>query len=343
MLPQYSTTSRRVALLFPGQGSQKPGMGEPWLDTGHWKIVDRLAERCGRDVGRLLLDADAEELRRTDNAQIAMFAAEMMALDALFEAAPELPIVACAGHSLGEYAALVASGVLDLGDGGFVVAERGAAMADAAESMPGTMAVLMGVDDIAGIAEQLADQLGTHEGGGDGGPRQVWTANLNSPRQVVVSGTPEGVAALIAVAREKGAKISDIPVGGAFHTPMMLGARPRLAVALSEVTYRQGRWPVVANIDGLAYDGGRPEAWRDLAERQLSNPVQWEQSVRTLAAAPLSATDFVELGPGRVLAGLALRILPDDVSAVSLSSPDQVKSFAAQWAEDELGLAADAA
>jgi [acyl-carrier-protein] S-malonyltransferase len=298
-------------------------MGEPWRQTEHWQVVKRLSEGCGRDVAGLLLDTDAATLARTENAQLATFALEMVILSALREALPQLNVVVCAGHSLGEYGALTAAGVLQLEDAGRLVAERGAAMAAAARHTPGTMAVLIG-PGIARTAETLAARLRADRRG------RVWVANRNSPEQVVISGAVPAVDALAEEVASGGARVLRIPVGGAFHTPLMAPARPGLAAALDRTPFHPASCPVVANVNGRAYRRDH-ENWRRLVLHQLVRPVHWEGSVRTmLSMARTSPLHLVELGPGRVLTGLARRIHPD-TPARSVATPAQLEALAAAW------------
>ncbi|MFJ5233129.1 ACP S-malonyltransferase [Kitasatospora sp. NPDC088391] len=311
----------RIALMFPGQGAQRPGMGLPWLDSPHWRVVDAVSQRVGRDVGALLVDADAETLRRTDNAQLATFTLEMVILQAVRAAVPGLPVVACAGHSLGEYGALVAAGVLKIEDAAVVVAARGAAMADAARAVPGTMAVLIGGDI------ESAVRL-THGLRAEGA--QVWPANVNGPAQTVVSGTVEGVELLAERAGPAGFRVTRIPVGGAFHSPLMLPAQQRLAAALEGIALRSARIPVVANVDGQVH-GGDPVEWPRLMIRQLVEPVLWDHGVRTLAGPDCGATELVELGPGAILGGLARRIAPA-LPSTAVGTPEQVAALAERFA-----------
>src|SRR5215213_7437282 len=181
-----------LAFTFPGQGSQKPGMGAPWIDHESWELVAEASQIAGRDIAHLLLEADADELRQTRNAQLTTFVLSLVVLDAVerLGVAPS----AAAGHSLGEYTALTATGALSFADGVRIVAARGDAMQVAAEDNPGTMAAILGLDDDdCDAACRRAD--------GD-----VWVANFNAPGQVVIAGSFEGVAAAGAVAKEMGAK-----------------------------------------------------------------------------------------------------------------------------------------
>ncbi|MFE2296659.1 ACP S-malonyltransferase [Streptomyces sp. NPDC059445] len=312
-----------VGLLFPGQGAQRPGMGEPWRDTPHWKVVTRLSEICGQDLGRLLLDAGAEQLTRTDSAQLATFTLEMVVLDALRTAVGDLLPAVCAGHSLGEYAALTAAGVLDPEDGVRLVAERGAAMEEANRITPGTMAVLVG-PGIVPRTQRLAARMRSLR------RAQVWVANINGAEQVVISGTAEAVAALADEATRDGARAIRIPVGGAFHTPLMAPAAQRLSEAVDRAPLHPARCSVIANVDARAHLHDQ-ERWRARMLRQLVTPVRWAGSMRTLAATARGRLRLVEVGPGSTLANLARRALPDAVPVRSVATPAQVEALAADW------------
>ena len=201
-----------LAFTFPGQGSQKPGMGAPWREQPSWELVAEASEVAGRDIAQLLLDADAEELRQTRNAQLVTFVTSLVVLDAVERVGIAPGTVA--GHSLGEYTALTATGALSFDDGVRLVAARGEAMQRAADDRPGTMAAILGLDDDdADAACRRAD--------GD-----VWVANFNAPGQVVIAGSVEGVAAASEAAKDLGAKrVMALQVGGAFHTQFMAPAR----------------------------------------------------------------------------------------------------------------------
>ena len=298
-----------LAFTFPGQGSQKPGMGAPWVDHESWELVGEASTIAGRDIGRLLLDADAEELRQTRNAQLTTFVLSLVVLDAV-ERVGVSP-AAAAGHSLGEYSALTATGALSFEEGVRTVVARGDAMQEAAEDNPGTMAAVLGLDDDdCDVACRRAD--------GD-----VWVANFNAPGQVVIAGSADGVAAASAAAKELGAKkILSLPVGGAFHTPFMAPARDELRKAIDAVTFRSPDVPVVANIDARPHDD--PEEWVKLLSGQLVSPVRWRQSVQRLADD--GVTTFIELGPGNVLTGTVKRITPN-AKGISVSTPDDLDAL----------------
>ncbi len=298
-----------LAFTFPGQGSQRSGMGGPWTEHPSWEVVGEASEVAGRDIGRLLLEAEQDELTLTANAQLATFVLSLVVLDAIERVGVEPTL--CAGHSLGEYTALAASGALGFEDGVRLVVERGEAMHDAAEERSGTMAAILGAsDDDAEAACQRAE--------GD-----VWVANYNAPGQIVIAGDPEAVARAGSIAKEFGArKVMPIPVAGAFHTALMAPARARLRKALSDAPFNAAEIPVVANVDARAHrDAGD---WPGLLSAQLCGPVRWRQSLETLARE--GATRVVEVGPGGVLTGLARRTLPD-VNAVSVGSPDDLEKL----------------
>jgi [acyl-carrier-protein] S-malonyltransferase len=282
----------RTGLLFSGQGSQRAGMGGPWQQVEAWAVVERISDVSGHDLVSLLLDADDETLKRTDRAQIATFALEMVVLAHFLIADDDAQtIIAHAGHSLGEYSALVAAGVLDIEGAARLVAARGAAMFAAANEQPGTMVAVMGMEEPV-LAAAVAELQG------DGA--RVWVANDNAPGQIVLAGDEDGIAR----ARDLG-KVIALPVGGAFHSPLMASAEPALRSALDAAHFGAGTAPVVANVDARPHAGG-PE-WRDLLARQLTAPVRWTPSVRTLVD-DLGCDAFVEIGPGTTLASMVKRI-----------------------------------
>ena len=284
-------------------------MGRPWVDHESWELVGEASEVAGRDVARLLLDADADELKDTRNAQLTTFVSSLMVLDAVERLGVEPSF--CAGHSLGEYTALTATGALGFDDGVRLVSERADAMHEAGQSNPGTMSAILGLDDeLVEVACRRADA-------------DVWVANFNAPGQIVIAGSPEGVAAAAAIEKELGAKKAmPLPVSGAFHTPFMTPARERLREAIAAASPRDTEVPVISNVDASAHDRG--EDWASLLSAQLSSPVRWKQCL--MALAELGVTNFAELGPGGVLTGMAKRTI-DDARTISVATPDDLDKF----------------
>ena len=281
-------------------------MGRPWLDDESWELVGEASEIAERDVGKLLLDADADELRDTRNAQLTTFVSSLMVLDA----AERLGIEAsyCAGHSLGEYTALTATGALQFADGVQLVISRADAMYDAGIDNPGTMAAVLGLDDDqVDVACRRADA-------------DVWIANYNAPGQVVIAGSPDGVTVATEHAKALGAKkIIPLPVSGAFHTPYMISARDRLREAIAAAGPRDAEVPIVSNVDALPHQLGTE--WPSLLSAQLSSPVRWKQVVLELVNSGVD--QFVELGPGAVLTGMAKRTATA-ARRISVATPEDL-------------------
>ncbi len=290
-------------------------MGRPWVEHESWELVGEASDVAGRDVARLLLDADAEELKDTRNAQLTTFVSSLVVLDAVERLGVDAGF--CAGHSLGEYTALCASGALSFDEGVALVAERAAAMHDAGQRHPGTMAAILGLDDEdVEVACRRADS-------------DVWVANFNAPGQVVIAGSPEGVSRASDIAKELGAKKSmPLQVSGAFHTPFMTPARDRLRSAIAAASPRDTDMPVVSNVDALAHASG--SEWASLLSAQLSSPVRWKQCLLELSR--LGVVSFAELGPGGVLTGMTKRTL-DRARTVSVSTPDDLDKLL-DWVND---------
>jgi [acyl-carrier-protein] S-malonyltransferase len=295
-----------LAFTFPGQGSQRPGMGRPWIDHESWELVEEASELAGRDIAQLLLDADAEELRDTRNAQLTTFVSSLMVLDAVERLGIEPSF--CAGHSLGEYTALTATGALGFDEAVRLVAERADAMHEAGLAQLGTMAAVLGLDDEqVDVACRRADD-------------DVWVANYNAPGQVVIAGSPDGVAAAGEHAKELGAKkVMPLQVSGAFHTPFMISARERLREAIAAANPRDTEVPVVSNVDALPHQLGAE--WASLLSAQLSSPVRWKHALLELADSGVD--EFVELGPGGVLTGMAKRTVTG-ARTVSVATPEEL-------------------
>ena len=295
-----------LAFTFPGQGSQRPGMGKPWVNHESWELVTEASEIAGRDVGDLLLNADAETLKDTRNAQLTTFVSSLMVLDAVERLGFEPSL--CAGHSLGEYTALTANGALGFDDGLRLVIERASAMHDAGTKSPGVMSAVLGLDD-----EQVETACRRADS-------DVWVANFNAPGQVVIAGSPTGVQLASEHAKELGAKrIMALPVSGAFHTPLMAPARDRLREAIAAAKPRDSDVPIVSNVDAKAHSHGNE--WTTLLSAQLSSPVRWKQCLQTMFESGIK--DFVELGPGGVLTGMAKRTI-ESARTLSISTPDEL-------------------
>lgn len=287
-------------------------MGAAWQQHPSWELVGEASEASERDVENLLLQADADELKQTRNSQLATFVMSMVVLDAVERTGVEPAFHA--GHSLGEYSALTASGALAFDDAVRLVTERGNAMQAAADAEEGTMAAVLGLDD---------DKVETACNRTDG---DVWVANYNAPGQVVIAGSPSGIEAATIEAKDLGAKrVMPIKVGGAFHTPFMSPARERLRKAIVDVDIRDPHRPVFANVDAVAHRSG--DDWAQLMGAQLTSPVRWRQTLHALDEA--GATVFLELGPGTVLTGMAKRTLSGTTN-IAVSSPEHVDQLLEQ-------------
>jgi [acyl-carrier-protein] S-malonyltransferase len=276
--------------LFPGQGSLQGGAGQAWRDSTHWSLVERISDASSIDVASLLLEASDDEVVRTDRAQIATFALSLVGFHEMLDHGirPKYFL----GHSLGEFSALVASGLLGLEDGARVIAVRGAAMALAAAQSPGSMVALMGGDE--GAREALASL------------DEVWVANVNGTGQLVVSGTSRGLHTLLGTHKELGwRRATPLAVGGAFHSPLMAHAQEELDEALANVQWESTEAVLIANVDASVHDSA--SEWQDLLSRQLTSPVEFLDATLAL---PESVTTTIEMPPGAILTGLTKRIRP---------------------------------
>ncbi|MBV6458463.1 MAG: Malonyl CoA-acyl carrier protein transacylase [Fimbriimonadaceae bacterium] len=285
-----------VAYIFPGQGSQRPGMGEDLVrnSAAASAVFDTVAAATGVDVRRLCFEASEDELRRTDNAQLALFTCGIAAFQAAMALGAPAPSIT-AGHSVGEYAALVAADVLTIEDGARAVQQRGKLMAGSGATRRGTMAAVLGLE-VDAIEEVCAAVAGTGV---------VVIANDNCPGQIVISGDYDAVQAASAMLAEKGAKrVLPLNVSGAFHSPLMTESATAMGAVLRTIPFQKGRCPVVANVTAAPVED--PAAWPDLLERQLASSVRWTESVQRMRS--LGVNWFVECGVGEVLCGLVKRI-----------------------------------
>lgn len=293
-----------VVLLFPGQGSQKPGMAKDLVDTPEARqVFDTVDRTLGVPLSSLAFNGPEEELTATQNAQPALLA-HGAAIWAMTRD-PLAPYVrAAAGHSLGEFTAYHAAGSLSLPDAATLVRRRGELMYDSGVKRPGAMAAILGLDEAK--VEDACRRASVNGA-------SVVPANYNTPEQLVISGEIAAVERAMELAKELGAKRAvRLKVSGAFHSPLMEVARDGLSEALSKAEFRAPAFPVFSNVSADAVTA--PAQARRLLLEQLTSPVRWTDVVRSLATAYPDAL-FVEMGPGNVLTNLTRRIAPQIKSA----------------------------
>lgn len=286
----------KIAFLFPGQGSQTVGMGKSIAEANAssaetFRIAD---QKLGYSLSDLIFQGPQEELTLTMNAQPALLTTSIAILEYFKESGitPDY----CAGHSLGEYTALVAAGAFSFAEGVYAVHKRGEFMEIAVPNGEGTMAAVLGLD-----SEKL--QAVTDEVTKDGNLVQL--ANINCPGQIVISGTRKGVEIASVKAKEAGAKrVLPLEVSGPFHSELMKPAAEKLKAVLDEMDIQDAKVPVIANV--TAGEMVQADDIKDKLIQQLYSPVQWEKSVEKMI--DLGVTTFIEIGPGKVLSGLVKKV-----------------------------------
>jgi [acyl-carrier-protein] S-malonyltransferase len=300
----------KVAFLYPGQGSQQPGMGADLLtDPEVSDLCDKCASAADIDLRHLLTSAGDDELRLTQNAQPALCFVGL-GLTVLLRRRGFEP-AAAAGHSVGEYTALAVSGAVTVPQVIKAVVERGKAMAEAAPAGTSSMAAVLGLDSPA-VEVALA------------GMNDAWPANYNTPTQTVIAGTTAGLEAATKRLQAAGAKrVLPLNVSAAFHTPLMAPAAERLRAALDRIEWRAPRIPVMANLTGRPHQGG--DRIPQVMEMQLRSPVRWAACVSMLVE--LGCDSFIEVGPKRALTGM-MRELAPNATAAAAGTPDAVSQLA---------------
>jgi [acyl-carrier-protein] S-malonyltransferase len=283
----------KTALLFAGQGAQAVGMGKDlaaaFPSARGW--FDRANAALGYDLAAICFNGPEPELTKTENAQPGIFLVSWVAFQLLKEHAPSLKFEATAGLSLGEFTALTAAGVMSFEDGLRVVRQRGRFMQEACEATRGGMAAVIGLDEAP--TREVCAEAG------------VVLANLNCPGQLVISGEMGKIAKAVELAKAKGAKRAiALPVAGAYHSPLMASAQPKLQAELAKMKLSSPVVPVISNVTGQLH-GGVADISARLVE-QATSSVLWEKSVRYLLAQGF--TQFIELGPGTTLSGFMKRI-----------------------------------
>lgn len=303
--------TRKVACIFPGQGSQAVGMGYSLYEASRQarEVFEEADTALKFHLSRLCFEGPEEELRDTINAQPAILTTSIACLRASSEFGTSLSPVLVAGHSLGEYTALVASNVISFADAVLLVRERGRLMKEAGKAKPGGMAAIIGLDEES--LEEVCRETGSQ------------IANFNCSGQIVISGTRESLARSMDLAKARGARrVIPLQVSGAFHSALMQPTVEGMAKAISQVDFKHPSVPVIAN--STAQPLTRSDEVKEELLQQLCNCVQWQPSVEYMVGAGVST--FIEIGPGQVLTGLVKKI-STEVQVFNMSDPDSINAI----------------
>lgn len=298
----------QLAWLFPGQGAQAVGMGKDLLDASPAAraIFQRADAALGEKLSRLILEGPESELVLTANAQPAIVTTSIAALEAIRERTPDLPAPRfAAGHSLGEYSALVAAGALAFEDAVRLVRARGRAMQEAVPPGEGAMSAVMGLE--ADALETICREVSTEKDDTGAPLGTVSCANFNAPGQIVIAGTAKAVARAGEKASAAKARVMPLKVSAPFHCALMVPAARVVEAELAKVSMSPFAFPVVANVD--AAPNADPARHKELLVRQVDGAVRWQQAIAFMHAEGI--THAIEIGPGKVLAGLGKRIAKD--------------------------------
>ena len=302
----------KIACVFPGQGSQSVDMGRDLYNNfkSAREVFDRADEVVGSSLSRLCFEGPEDELRQTINAQPAILTVSHACLQAVREVNPGFtPPDFVAGHSLGEYTALIAAGVVDFATAVFLARERGRLMYETCTVRPGSMAAVMGLDEVS--LSEVCRQAGAH------------VVNINCPGQLVISGDRDNVTRAMELAKDKGAsRVIPLPVSAAFHSPLMQPAVDGMTGIISSLTFGEPAIPIIANTSARPLTTAESVKAELLA--QICSCVQWQSSIEYMVSQ--GVTVFYEMGPGRVLTGLIKRI-NREVTTLNIGDAEAVKSI----------------